>query len=70
MLDNIEYAFPAGDESDGSSDEWDVGFISTTKKSDPEVISHQLISAVANVSALGCVSLHQVFLVNIKLKGL
>lgn len=37
MLDNIDYAFPAGDESDGSSDEWDVGFTSGTKKLDSEV---------------------------------
>lgn len=32
MLDNIDYAFPAGDESDGSSDEWDIGHASCSKK--------------------------------------
>ncbi|KAG7333211.1 hypothetical protein KOW79_003346 [Hemibagrus wyckioides] len=32
MLDNVDYAFPAGDESDGSSDEWDIGHTSCSKK--------------------------------------
>lgn len=36
-MDNIDYAFPAGDESEGNSDEWDDGFITSTKKLDPEV---------------------------------
>lgn len=40
MLNNTDYAFPAGDESDGSSDEWDVGYTSGTKKLDPEVKFH------------------------------
>lgn len=26
MSNGIEYAFPAGDESDGSDDEWDIGY--------------------------------------------
>lgn len=37
MVDNTDYAFPAGDESDGSSDEWDFGCIRNTEKLDPEV---------------------------------
>ncbi|KAM9481220.1 ankyrin repeat, SAM and basic leucine zipper domain-containing protein 1 isoform 1-T2 [Clarias gariepinus] len=37
MLENIEYAFPAGEESDGSDEEWDVGAICATKNLDPEV---------------------------------
>ncbi|XP_017320668.3 ankyrin repeat, SAM and basic leucine zipper domain-containing protein 1 isoform X1 [Ictalurus punctatus] len=36
MVDNTDYAFPAGDESDGSSDEWDFGCIRNTEKLDPE----------------------------------
>lgn len=26
MINDISYAFPAGDESEGSSDEWDIGY--------------------------------------------
>lgn len=37
MQENLNYAFPAGDESDGSSDEWNVGCSSDAKKLDPEV---------------------------------
>ncbi|TSX17021.1 Protein Wnt-2 [Bagarius yarrelli] len=37
MLDNTDYAFPAGDESDGSGDEWDIGFTNSTKNQDSEV---------------------------------
>ncbi|XP_050991344.1 ankyrin repeat, SAM and basic leucine zipper domain-containing protein 1 isoform X2 [Labeo rohita] len=33
MLNEIGYAFPAGDESDGSSDEWDIGYSDNNKKS-------------------------------------
>lgn len=32
MLDSLDYAFPAGDESNGSSDEWDVEYVNDTKK--------------------------------------
>ncbi|XP_073706142.1 ankyrin repeat, SAM and basic leucine zipper domain-containing protein 1 [Garra rufa] len=32
MLNEIGYAFPAGDESDGSSDEWDIGHSEKNKK--------------------------------------
>uniref|UniRef100_A0A8C2AE77 Ankyrin repeat, SAM and basic leucine zipper domain containing 1 n=1 Tax=Cyprinus carpio TaxID=7962 RepID=A0A8C2AE77_CYPCA len=32
MLNEIGYAFPAGDESDGSSDEWDIGYSDNNKK--------------------------------------
>lgn len=42
MLENIEYAFPAGEESDGSDEEWDVGAICATKNLDPEVIKNML----------------------------
>lgn len=37
MLNEIGYAFPAGDESDGSSDEWDIGYSDNNKKSCAEV---------------------------------
>lgn len=37
MLNSLDYAFPAGDESNGSSDEWDVEYVSGTKKLVPEV---------------------------------
>ncbi|KAK3549235.1 hypothetical protein QTP70_034231 [Hemibagrus guttatus] len=43
MLDNIDYAFPAGDESDGSSDEWDIGYTSCSKKLELEVSKATLI---------------------------
>uniref|UniRef100_A0A8C1MUS8 Ankyrin repeat, SAM and basic leucine zipper domain-containing protein 1 n=1 Tax=Cyprinus carpio TaxID=7962 RepID=A0A8C1MUS8_CYPCA len=32
MLNEIGYAFPAGDESDGSNDEWDIGYSDNNKK--------------------------------------
>uniref|UniRef100_A0A671NU39 Ankyrin repeat, SAM and basic leucine zipper domain-containing protein 1 n=1 Tax=Sinocyclocheilus anshuiensis TaxID=1608454 RepID=A0A671NU39_9TELE len=32
MLNEIGHAFPAGDESDGSSDEWDIGYSDNNKK--------------------------------------
>ncbi|XP_059362490.1 ankyrin repeat, SAM and basic leucine zipper domain-containing protein 1 isoform X2 [Carassius carassius] len=32
MLNEIGYAFPAGDESDGSNDEWDIGYSDSNKK--------------------------------------
>ncbi|XP_029524743.1 ankyrin repeat, SAM and basic leucine zipper domain-containing protein 1 isoform X1 [Oncorhynchus nerka] len=31
MSNQVEYAFPAGDESDGSNDEWDIGFSKSIK---------------------------------------
>ncbi|XP_024235825.1 ankyrin repeat, SAM and basic leucine zipper domain-containing protein 1 isoform X1 [Oncorhynchus tshawytscha] len=31
MSNKVEYAFPAGDESDGSNDEWDIGFSKSIK---------------------------------------
>lgn len=34
---NIDCAFPAGDESGTSSDEWDIGYTSCTKTLEPEV---------------------------------
>ncbi|XP_051512794.1 ankyrin repeat, SAM and basic leucine zipper domain-containing protein 1-like [Myxocyprinus asiaticus] len=37
MLNEINYAFPAGDESEGSSDEWDIGYSNNTKKTASEV---------------------------------
>ncbi|KAK1784898.1 hypothetical protein P4O66_018336 [Electrophorus voltai] len=51
MINNIEYAFPAGDESDENSDEWDIGFSSCTKRSDSEV-SGTTLPVDDNVSAL------------------
>uniref|UniRef100_A0A8C2JRZ3 Ankyrin repeat, SAM and basic leucine zipper domain containing 1 n=1 Tax=Cyprinus carpio TaxID=7962 RepID=A0A8C2JRZ3_CYPCA len=32
MLNEIGYAFPAGDESDGSNDDWDIGYSENNKK--------------------------------------
>ncbi|KAB5574922.1 hypothetical protein PHYPO_G00214660 [Pangasianodon hypophthalmus] len=52
MLDNIDYAFPAGDESDGSSDEWDVGYASDSKKLEPEVSKATSFPPKDNVSVL------------------
>ncbi|KAF5907626.1 ankyrin repeat, SAM and basic leucine zipper domain-containing protein 1 isoform X1, partial [Clarias magur] len=43
MLENIDYAFPAGEESDGSDEEWDVGYICATKNLDPEVSKQTLV---------------------------
>lgn len=37
MLNEIGYAFPAGDESDGSNDEWDIGYSDNNKKPCAEV---------------------------------
>ncbi|KAM6972941.1 ankyrin repeat, SAM and basic leucine zipper domain-containing protein 1 [Aplochiton taeniatus] len=42
MTNEVEYAFPAGDESDGSIDEWDIGFaapknVSTIREDDAVV---------------------------------
>lgn len=37
MLNEIGYAFPAGDESDGSNDEWDIGYSDNNKKTCAEV---------------------------------
>ncbi|XP_016406091.1 ankyrin repeat, SAM and basic leucine zipper domain-containing protein 1 [Sinocyclocheilus rhinocerous] len=34
MLNEIGYAFPAGDESDGSNDEWDIGYSDNNKKTE------------------------------------
>ncbi|KAI5624005.1 ankyrin repeat, SAM and basic leucine zipper domain-containing protein 1 [Silurus asotus] len=51
MLDNIDYAFPAGDESDESSDEWNVGYDSSTKTLDPEV-SKATLDPKDNVSVM------------------
>uniref|UniRef100_A0A4W4HAT6 Ankyrin repeat, SAM and basic leucine zipper domain-containing protein 1 n=1 Tax=Electrophorus electricus TaxID=8005 RepID=A0A4W4HAT6_ELEEL len=61
MINNIEYAFPAGDESDENSDEWDIGFSSCTKRSDSEVfrgrlwfeIFHTFLSGVDAETRLG-----------------
>ncbi|MCI4379237.1 hypothetical protein PGIGA_G00225590 [Pangasianodon gigas] len=52
MLDNTDYAFPAGDESDGSSDEWDVGYASDSKKLEPEVSKATSFPPEDNVSVL------------------
>lgn len=37
MLNDMGYAFPAGDESDGSNDEWDIGYSDNNKKTCAEV---------------------------------
>ncbi len=37
MLNEIGYGFPAGDESDGSNDEWDIGYSDNNKKKNAEV---------------------------------
>ncbi|XP_076848337.1 ankyrin repeat, SAM and basic leucine zipper domain-containing protein 1 [Brachyhypopomus gauderio] len=46
----MEHAFPAGDESDGSGDEWDIGNSSCVKRSDFEV-SGRTVPVDDNVSA-------------------
>ncbi|KAI4875803.1 hypothetical protein NFI96_017146 [Prochilodus magdalenae] len=38
MLNSVDYGYPAGDESDGSSGEWDIGYSSYVKSPDCEVV--------------------------------
>ncbi|KAG9273216.1 ankyrin repeat, SAM and basic leucine zipper domain-containing protein 1 isoform X1 [Astyanax mexicanus] len=47
----IDYGFPAGDESDGSNDEWDTGYTSGSKSPNSEV-SGSTLPSDDNVSVL------------------
>lgn len=53
MLNEIGYAFPAGDESDGSNDEWDIGYSDNNKKKNAEV-REKVLSHVQHSSRPMC----------------
>lgn len=57
MLNEIGYAFPAGDESDGSNDEWDIGYSDNNKKPCAEVKKKKVISHVQHSSCPMCYNL-------------
>ncbi|KAM4618296.1 ankyrin repeat, SAM and basic leucine zipper domain-containing protein 1 [Polymixia lowei] len=48
----MDHAYPAGDESDGSNDEWDVGYSSTKKSSDNQGSKAVVPVAKEDVSSL------------------
>ncbi|ROL43260.1 Protein Wnt-2 [Anabarilius grahami] len=52
MLNEIGYAFPAGDESDGSNDEWDIGYSDNKKKTCAEFSAQAHVNGEDKVSTL------------------
>ncbi|XP_067246456.1 ankyrin repeat, SAM and basic leucine zipper domain-containing protein 1 [Chanodichthys erythropterus] len=52
MLNEIGYAFPAGDESDGSNDEWDIGYSDNNKKKGAEISAQAHLNGDDKVSTL------------------
>lgn len=55
MLNEIGYAFPAGDESDGSNDEWDIGYSDNNKKPCAEVKKKKRLFPTFNTPLAPCV---------------
>lgn len=51
MSNKVEYAFPAGDESDGSNDEWDIGFSKSIKVPLIKVTYFLFVSPIAYLSS-------------------